>query len=269
MKILRSIFDFYINSSIHVGLAVMALAALSVMQLGFVPEPSLLLFIWLGTICAYNFVKYAGISNRHNLNNSGNISVIRIFTVLCFFGFLYYGWLQPARVWYIAGVFGALTALYAIPVFQGKNLRSLKGSKVFVIAAVWMGMAVLLPLKYHNIGFGERALLQSLEIFLLVVVLMMPFEIRDLKYDEAGLSTIPQMLGVVKTKWLGTIILIVIAFVMFQQLYVYATYLPVNLGVLGVMLAFLWFSKKEQGPYYASFWVESIPIAWFIAYIYI
>jgi len=45
---------FFIQSSLHVGLAVLALATLSVLQLGFVPEPSLLLFIFFGAICGYN-----------------------------------------------------------------------------------------------------------------------------------------------------------------------------------------------------------------------
>ena len=269
MNILRSIFDFYIQSSIHVGLAVMSLAGLSVMQFGFVPEPTLLLFIWLGTICGYNFVKYSGISNRHHLKITRHVLLIRIFTVCCFAGFLYFGRLLPVEIWYTAGAFGALTALYAIPFYKKNNLRSLKGIKVFVIAAVWMGFAVLLPLQYHHMGFGERALYQGLEVFLFVVVLMLPFEIRDLKYDEPGLATIPQVLGITKTKWLGTFVLALIGVIIMQQNYVYDTYLPVNFAVLGLVLISVWMSREDQGKYFASFWVESIPIVWLMAYLFI
>ncbi|WP_428234701.1 hypothetical protein [Gracilimonas sp.] len=268
MKFLRSIFDFYLQSSIHVGLAVMALAALSVMQFGFVPEPTLLLFIWLGTICGYNFVKYAGISNRHHLEITKNVLLIRIFTVGCFAGLLYFGRLLPAHIWYTTGVVGVLTALYTIPFFRQKNLRSFKGAKVFVIAAVWVGFTVVLPLQYHYMSFlSERVLLQSAEIFLFVIVLMLPFEIRDLKYDMPHLVTIPQMMGVQKTKWLGTALLGVIAILIYLQKYVYASYVPVNFGVLGLLLMAVWFSRENQGRYYASFWVESIPIVWLVGYL--
>ena len=269
MKFLRSIFDFYIQSSIHVGLAVMALAALSVMQFGFVPEPALLLFIFFGAVCGYNFVKYSGISNRHHLEITKNILLIRIFSVGSLVGFLYFGWLLPPDIWYTAALFGALTGLYAIPIFRKRNLRSFKGVKVFVIAAVWTGFAALLPLQYHNMGFGERALYQAAEIFLFVVVLMLPFEIRDLKYDEPDLATIPQLLGVRKTKCLGTVLLGLITLIIYRQNYVYASYMPVNLGVLVLALAALWLSREEQGDYYASFWVESIPIVWLVAYLFI
>lgn len=268
MKFLQNIFDFYIQSSIHVGLAVMALATLSVMQFGFVPEPTLLLFIWLGTICGYNFVKYAGISNRHHLEITNNVLLIRIFTVGCFAGFLYLGRLLPSYIWYTTGIVGVLTGLYTIPFFRQKNLRSFKGIKVFVIAAVWVGFSVVLPLQYHYMSFfSERVLLQSAEIFLFVVVLMLPFEIRDLKYDMPHLVTLPQWLGVQKAKWLGTALVGVIAFLIYLQKYVYASYLPVNLGVLGVLLIAIWFSRESQGRYYASFGVESIPIVWLVGYL--
>lgn len=270
MKFLQSIFDFYIQSSIHVGLSVMALATLSVMQFGFVPEPTVLLFIWLGTICGYNFVKYSGISNRHHLEITKNVLLIRIFSVCCFGGFLYFGRLIPVEVLYSATVFGVLTALYAIPFYKGKNLRSLKGIKVLLIAVVWVGFTVIIPLQYHNMGFfSERVLLQSAEIFLFVIVLMLPFEIRDLKYDKPDLLTIPQILGVQKAKWLGSVLLGIIAFLVLEQNYVYTSYLPVNFGVLGLVLLFVWLSREEQGAYFSSFWVESIPIVWLVGYLFI
>lgn len=106
---MKTLFRFYIQSSMHVGLSVTALAALSVMQFGFVPEPALLLFILFGAICGYNFVKYSGISNLHHLERTGNLLLIRMFSVFCFAGFLYFGRLLPVEIWYTAGFVGILT----------------------------------------------------------------------------------------------------------------------------------------------------------------
>lgn len=268
MKIFRAILDSYIQSSFHVALSVMALATLSVFQFGFVPEPSLLFSLFFGTICGYNFVKYSGISNRHHLEITNHILLIRIFTVLSLGGFLYFGRLQPVELWYTFGILSVLTGLYAIPFYKGRSLRSVKGLKVIVIALVWVGFTVVIPLQYHHMLYSERGLLQCLEVFLFVIVLMIPFEIRDLKYDELELSTIPQVLGILKTKWLGTALLLIIGLLVYFQNYLNESYLHVNFGILVLTLLFVWMSKVEQGKYYASFWVESIPIIWLVAYLF-
>lgn len=264
MKILRSVFDFYINSSIHVALAVTSLAAVTVLEYGFVPEPIVLLFIFFGAVTGYNFVKYAGISNRHNLEITSNLYLIYGFSVLCVFGALYFGSLLPADVLFTAGILGVVTLLYAVPVFSGRNLRSLSGAKIFIIALVWMGVCVWLPLKYHNLNFNLKIFLQSLEIFLFVVALTLPFEIRDLKYDENGLGTLPQLLGARKTKWLGTVFLMIAAVIASFQNYMNDLDFPVALFILILTLIFVWGAKEDQGKYYASFWVEGVPILWLI-----
>ncbi|MAO64628.1 MAG: hypothetical protein CL666_06485 [Balneola sp.] len=264
MKILRTIFDLYIQSSIHVALAVTSLSAITVFQYGFVPEPSLLLFILFGTIVGYNFVKYAGVSNLHHLQITKNIMLIRIFSVLCVGGMIYFGRLLPVDVLFTAALFGGLTILYALPLYKSKNLRSLTGAKIYIIALVWMGVAVLVPMEYHNIGLNARAVYQCLEIFLFVIALTLPFEIRDLEYDESGLGTIPQKLGIKKTKWLGTgLLLIAASFALFQN-YMSDTDLPITLSIFGLSAMAIWASKKDQGKYYAAYWVEGIPVLWLI-----
>jgi 4-hydroxybenzoate polyprenyltransferase len=130
-----------------------------------------------------------------------------------------------------------------------------------------MGITVFLPLEYHNIRFSERVLFQSLEIFLFVIALTLPFEIRDLKYDELELKTIPQKLGVRNTKWFGTVLLMISGFLAIQQNYIDDLQLYCSLLVYLITLAFLWFSKVEQGRYYASFWVEGIPVLWLLLYL--
>jgi hypothetical protein len=265
MKFIRAIFDFYLQSSIHVAFSVMSLAAITVFQYGFVPEPSLLLFILFGTVVGYNFVKYTGVSNVHHLKITKNLTLIRIFTVLCAGGMIYFGRLLPTEVLLTAAVFGGLTVLYAIPLFKNKNLRSLKGTKIFIIALVWVGVSVLVPMEYHNIGFNAKAFYHAAEIFLFVITLTLPFEIRDLKYDEPDLHTIPQKLGLKGTKLFGTALLLAATSLAMLQNYMTDSDLPVTLSIFGLTAVALWASKKEQGDYFAAFWVESIPFIWLIA----
>lgn len=262
MKFIRAIFRFYIQSSIHVAFAVTSLAVVTIFEFGFVPEPALLLFIFLGTIVGYNFVKYAGISNQHNLNITPHINLIRAFSVLCVAGTGYFGLTLPTNALITAAIFGGLTLLYAIPFYKSRNLRSLNGAKIFIIALVWVGVAVLLPLEYHNLNFRPKVFYQCMEIFLFVIALTLPFEIRDLKYDKAELGTLPQKLGVPITKWLGVILLAVSGILAFNQSYLADAHLSASLITFGLTLLLVVGATEKQGRYYASFVVESMPIIW-------
>ncbi len=264
MKILRSFFAFYIQSSIHVALAVTALSIVSVMQYGFAPEPVLLLFILLGTIVGYNFVKYAGISNLHHLKITRNIFLIRLFSIICLAGVVYLAFLLPVSVLITAAIFGSLTILYALPFYKSRNLRSLSGIKIYIIALVWMGMTVLVPLEFHNVGFDLKMLFQCAEIFLFVIALTLPFEIRDLKFDEIELETIPQKIGIKKTKWLGTGLLLVVIVLSAFQNSVPQNYFTIEVSIAVLTGTLLWGAKGKQGEYYTAFWVEGIPILWLI-----
>lgn len=264
MRILRSIFEFYIQSSIHVALAVTALSVVTVMQYGFVPEPVLLLFIFLGTIVGYNFVKYAGVSNLHHLEITRNIFLIRLFSILCLAGMVYLSFLLPVTVLITVSIFGSLTILYAIPFYKSRNLRNFSGAKIYIIALVWTGMTVLVPLEFHNVGFGLKTFFQCAEIFLFVITLTLPFEIRDLKFDETELATIPQKIGINKTKWLGTGLLLMIIVLSTLQNSVPQNYFPVGVAIALLTGLLLWGAKVKQGRYYAAFWVEGIPILWLV-----
>lgn len=268
MKILRSILNFYIQSSIHVALAVTSLSVITIMQFGFVPEPSLLIFTLLGTIAGYNFVKYAGISNLHNLEKTRHIIVIRVFSVFSLFGAGYYALLLPGEVLITASIFGGLTFFYALPLYKNRNLRSLPGIKIFIIALVWMGITVLVPFEYHNVGFSLKVFYQCLEIFLFVIALTLPFEIRDLKFDEPQLGTIPQKLGIYKTKWLASGLLLLVGTLTIMQNAVSETYVLISLAIAGLTLISIWFTK-ERSNYFVSFWIEGIPILWLVLLLFI
>lgn len=59
MRVFRNLFDFYLQSSLHVGLAVLALLHCSLLQLQInVPLP-VSLAVFCGTVLGYNFLKYA------------------------------------------------------------------------------------------------------------------------------------------------------------------------------------------------------------------
>ncbi|MGB7842171.1 MAG: hypothetical protein WBL21_05230, partial [Salinimicrobium sp.] len=161
--------------------------------------------------------------------------------------------------------FGIFTMLYSLPVLsKRKNLRSVSGVKIFIIALVWAGVTVILPVASANLKLDIFILVEFLQRFLLVLVLILPFEIRDLKYDLQELGTIPQKVGVTKTKILGYFfLLLMLVLESFKQNTSRTSWVAFLLMVLTAAL-FTWRSKERQSKYYASFWVEGIPILWLL-----
>src|SRR5690606_12880038 len=89
-----------------------------------------------------------------------------------------------------------------------KNLRNLKGIKAFVVSLTWSVSTVLLPLLNNDVPITSEVLVDLVQRFLFILALMIPFEIRDLKFDEPNLRTLPQVLGVAGSRWLGVLLLV-------------------------------------------------------------
>lgn len=264
MQYFRGFFNFYINSSIHVALAVVSLSVLSFLEFNLVVDFKLLGFIFFGSITGYNFVKYAGIARLHHRSLARNLRLIQVFSLFCFLGFLYFAFLQELKILFTAAVFGVFTLLYAIPPGKNnQNLRNISGIKIFIIALVWAGVTVIFPLL-SKVEFNQL-ILEFLQKFCFVIALTIPFEIRDLKYDAGTLKTLPQQVGVQKTKIAGYLLLAVILFLEFWKDFILVELITL-LFILGVTGIFIKYTKTNQVDYYASFWVEGIPILWLLSW---
>ena len=274
MTIFKQVFNFYINSSIHVALAVFSMSWITLKNFNLPYDANILYFVFYASITGYNFVKYFGMAKFHHRSLTPWLKWIQVFSLLCFILMCYYGLnLEGKTMLYIAG-FGLVTFLYAIPILPNKlfvdeqnNLRSITGLKVYIIALVWSGVTVFLPLLNANYHIGEDVVVTGLQRFVFVIMLMLPFEIRDLQYDSLKLSTIPQQIGIKHTKTMGALLgglCLVLEF--FKTETQTSKVLPLLITVL-VLILFLVFSRKEQGKYYCSFWVEGLPIMWLLLYL--
>ncbi|WP_339701624.1 hypothetical protein [uncultured Marixanthomonas sp.] len=262
MSALKRIFDFYINSSIHVALAVVSLVVITVLEFKLQLPKSYLFFMFFGTITGYNFVKYAPIAGLHHRSLAKSLKTIQVFSFICFGILVYIATQLQFKTLLITGLFGVLTVLYAIPVLKYKNLRKVKGLKIFVVAVVWAGVTVLVPVVNANYSLTADVWITFIQRFFLVIVLTLPFEIRDLPYDDSVLGTLPQTLGMTGTNTLVTV-LAGVSFII--EGFTKELYIPYSISLLFICLlsAFMvFFAKKEQSKYYASFWVEGLPIVW-------
>ena len=269
MSILKKLLDFYVNASIHVALAVYSFMRITELYVGLEYNEALDYFVFYGTITGYNFVKYFGIAKFHHRSLTQNLKIIQVFSFVCFVLFCYYGFQLSLETFILYASFGVLTVLYAIPFLSGfqKSLRSISYLKIIVVALVWAGVTVIIPIyDAGNEVFTTAVVLQSAQRFLLVCVLILPFDIRDLQFDEISLQTIPQKIGVSQTKKLGYVLLLftlVLEFMVSPN----PEFRTLFLAMFFVMLFSVMRAKSKQSAYYCSVWVESIPIIWWLAFV--
>lgn len=263
MKFIKSVFDFYISSSIHVAIEVCCFVLLTCFQFHIKYDPVFLAFIFFATITGYNFIKYAGVAQLHHLSLTKNLKLIQVFSLLSFLALVYLTFKLPFKTLLMLAFFSVFTVFYALPIFpKKKNLRSIKGIKIFVITIVVTGVTVIVPLIHHKLAIGFDAILTFIQRMAFIIAVIIPFEIRDLKFDKVDLGTIPQKVGVKKTKFLATGLL-TFFFLMELLKSVSAPAEIISVAIISLISAgFIWFSSQNQPKYYCSFWVEGIPILW-------
>jgi hypothetical protein len=109
---------------------------------------------------------------------------------------------------------GGLSFLYVLNVFRLKGrklaLRDLPYLKIYLIALSWTALSVWLPMSYHETDYlsWSTMALMSAEKFLFILAITIPFDIRDLKYDDRLQHTIPQLMGVNGARYLSAILAI-------------------------------------------------------------
>jgi 4-hydroxybenzoate polyprenyltransferase len=265
MKVLRNILDFYINASIHVALAVYAFVRITEISFNLSYNDHLDYFIFYGTITGYNFVKYAGVAKLHHKSLTNDLKIIQVFSFFCFAAMCFYGYLIDFKTLLFCVPFTLLTVMYAVPFLSGfhKNLRQISYLKIMVVAVVWAGFTVIVPVFDAEKPFSFTVALQVIQRFLLVVILILPFDIRDVKFDAISLQTIPKKIGVKNTKRLGVALLVFSLVLEFLSSTEVATKTPFMLFFF-LMMLFLMRAETNQSKYYSSFWVEALPIIWWL-----
>ena len=151
---------------------------------------------------------------------------------------------------------------------QKKNLRNTEGIKIFIVAATWSLLTVLLPIIDFFDKIDVIGMIYFIQIFIYVFVAIIPFDIRDLNLDIKNLNTVPQNIGIQRAKNLGIILLFVFIILDFVQIilleHVNLTSVLINIIICIILSILLFNSRKNQTKYYASFWVESLPIFWLL-----
>lgn len=259
---MKKLLDFYIHSSIHVGLSIMALTLVTYYFFEIPVSVWVIIFSFFSSVIGYNYTKYTSILFEKSLNTEHKY--IRLLTLLSIpvAGFCFLKLNLISQI--IIVITGLLTFLYALSVFNHKNIRNINGIKIYVVALCWVGITLLLPLFEANYPISSDVIVKCFQRFLLVIILILIFEIIDLKEDSLSLKTVPQTIGVRNTKIFGIMLLAVFFCLEFLLSDYKVSQLLIN-GILAVsVLLFTLFADEKKSKYYTTFWVESVPVFWFL-----
>lgn len=249
MQILKRFIDFYIQSSIHVGLAVLCLVYITLFPNYLVKHSLYPCCVFFGTIIGYNFLKYFEVFTKNNCYSKKAYGILGV-SLMAIVGFFYFFILLNTDVQIHILIAGLFVLMYPF-------LRKMGWLKLFLVSFVVTYVTVYIP--YQNFKWLPLDYYVNLsQRFLIIISLLIPFEIIDSKTDTKTLNTLPQLFGINRAKVFG--ILLVIPFMVLEFLKHKADYLVIPIGITTVL--FINFTTLERSKYYTSFWVESVPIFW-------
>jgi len=264
LRVLKQIIDFYINSSLHVSLATASLVLMTYYFANLPIDYVVFYFVFFGTVVSYNVIKYGlFIIKKRNLKTAMKGIIFLTFLSIIISIFLFFKLQLSGQI--TAVFFAFLSLLYLIPIAKSKtNLRNFAGVKIYIVSFCWAGVTLLIPLLNADLPIESDVLFKFLQRFVLTLILILIFEINDLKYDDIRLKTVPQSIGIKNTKYITYSLLIVFYVLEFFKMNQYQNQWIVNLILISVIFLFVFFANDSKSKYYTLFWVESLPLLWYL-----
>ncbi len=267
MGLLKRFFDFYINSYIHVSIAAFCLTKITLLQFG-ITENISPLFVLFATLISYNFIRYYD-SSKTYVSFIGWVKIHKmelfLLNLISLIFLIILTLKLKSKALLLLIPFALVTIFYVVPfTSKNKNLRDISGLKLFLITISWAGVTVLFPMINNNYLFTKDVWIIFFQRIIFLFAVTIPFDIRDLKYDTPEMKTIPQSIGIKKSKLLGSVLLLIFFLLDFTHFSVFEHSILTTSLITIISLVLLNFYTENINKYYTSFWMESLPIFWFL-----
>ena len=263
-KKFKLLFDYYINSSLHVSFCVICY----IISINLINQIHVnwedIAFVFFTTFFSYNFIKFNEILTSINKPVSLLLKsfFLKALISLVISLYLFFNLSSSKQIFVV--IISIITVLYTIPLISNYTLRDNPILKILTVAFCWTMLIVIFPffgvLDFVNIVY------YSLLIFCLVTAQMIPFEIRDMLKDKDLVKTIIHNYGIKYSKNIGYFVLIIaLLFTMLTGYLLENLVFKNSILIIILITAILVnFSREKQNKYYSSFIVESVPIYWLI-----
>jgi hypothetical protein len=226
IAIIRKLIEIIIYGNVWISLGSAALTLNTFLIMDWVVNTNLLLLVYCATNLSYNLQRVVRHRSNKTINSSrhrwvynqkkflysliiisSGISGYLFFTLFTFYELLYFSPLI------------AIALLYAVKVF-GKSLRDIPFIKIILIASSWAAVTVLIPAYINQESPANDVWILFILNFIYIFALVIPFDIRDLDFDEPDKKTIPQLIGMKAAKYIAIVLLIicgVLSFILLKE----------------------------------------------------
>ncbi len=254
---LRSLTDLVIAMHLPVGLSLAAIYGMVERTLGQRPDERYVLFLILAGAGGYTALRLYHLQVQRDC-------LRRLYRKYFLYFLIYLGLLG------MAALFAGLPYLRRYPhrwiwpviLFVFYNLKSgikwlswreIGWLKVLIVAFVWAWLTVVLPAG--SLDTARRMLFWA--VWLWVLLLIIPFDMRDVLWDDQSLRTLPRLFKE-KTPWAAAVLSLAAIFL--------TVFMPASLlcrlswwaGISATFGAIL-LSRRQRGFYFTALGVESIP----------
>ena len=253
-----------INSNIFVSFCAFTLALSSEILLES-SNTNVSIFVFFASLFTYNFQRIVRIKkgDKHKRKQwtENNLNLIHTLIIIGAIISIYF-FIKFSLMTQIIIIFSGL-----ISVMYPFNIRNKPYSKIFAITTIWTISTMLLLISENNLLFDKTTALHLLSRFILIFVITIPFDLRDLKYDKKNIKTIPTLLGFQKSKFLAfflLIILLIVSLLMYKYKHLSLNFLIGNgmTYILTSILVLVINEKRED--FFFSLWIESLSIFHFL-----
>ncbi len=155
---------------------------------------------------------------------------------------------QLPITYFLLATVGCISIFYVVRV-KGRNMRELPYIKIHLIALSWVIVLILFPIINENVGIIR--IFYAFAFYIYIIAVTIPFDIRDLKYDQDFQRTIPQLMGVTKAKILS-VVLLVIFFLLMTALSPDLKNNHFFVISIIVQLLLVVFMNEKRGDYYCA-----------------
>ncbi len=281
---LVSAFRFLVFSNIYISICTVAFTAKTSLLIfgdcGNWKVNSLIFFATLFLYCFHRLYNRNKMipeergEERHHWADEHNTAFIAI-TVVSFVCATCLMFFMPLRVWFLLIPVAVLGLGYSLPFIPSRRgflrLRDLSWLKAFWIALAFGWITTLIPVAFqtsiHNL-LDIQVLFVFLRSCLFVLVLVIPFDIRDLQHDlKNGMKTIATLLGPERSVQLAYVLLLAFFSLVLMQFVCYqlSTKALITLLISGIEVCIVVpFSKKARPDLFYPLAIESSMIFHFV-----
>ena len=171
-----------------------------------------LVLVFFATLFSYNLQNLSERKVHKDRSNQiiwikSNNKIVKLITLISlFFSILFSFFSLNYFAVFISSPFLLLVIFYRINFFNKIKFRNIPGLKILIIAICWTWACCLLPQILYSINIDWTL---ACFIFLYIILITIPFDIRDLKYDEK-IKTIPQQIGARNALFLSFFLIIIL-----------------------------------------------------------